>query len=305
MSAFVHDALLYDGVDDFLEQLLPFVRDGIAEGDPVLAVTTPANTDALREALGDDAGRVDFRESAAWYASPGNAFGAYAEYIDDHPGARVRVIGEPVWPVEWDTAVDEWARYEAVLNHAFADAPAWIVCPYDASSLPEPILEHARHTHPALHDRGGRAPHGAYVEPGDVWSRLEERTPPPPPAAREHPVTGDLAALRRAVAADAEAAGLPAARRADVVLAVHELAVNALMHGDGEAAVHTWTDGRAFVCDVSDRGGGLADPFAGYAIPPPDLPHGRGLWLVRRLCDLLQVRSGHDGTRVRVHVRIR
>ncbi len=40
------------------------------------------------------------------------------------------------------------------------------------------------------------------------------------------------------------------------------------------------------VCDITDRGAGIADPLAGYA--PPDslqlLDGGAGLWMTRRLC---------------------
>lgn len=304
MSLFEHDALLYDGTDDFVEHLVPFVRDGIAQDEAVLAVTSQANAGALREALGADAGRVDFHDSTVWYASPGRAFGAYADYVAGTGGRRLRAIGEPVWPVGWDEGVEEWARYESVLNVAFADARAWIVCPYDTTSQSDSILEHARHTHPTLHDRGERAPHDAYVEPRRFWAALDESPPPPVPGARELAVTTDLASLRATVAAAATAAGVQPLRVTDLVFAVHELAVNALTHGSGEGVVRIWREEGRFVCEVADCGPGLSERFAGYDIPPPDQTRGRGIWLARRLCDLVEVRSGEDGTRIRLHTRV-
>jgi len=182
MNALAHDALIYDGEHSFVEHLLPFVRTGLERGDAVLAVTSTTNAAVLRESLGSDAARVDFRDSSEWYRSPGEAFNGYAGYVESCT-RPLRVIGEPVWPVGAESAVREWAKYESVLNVAFADAPAWIVCPYDEASLPDAILDHARHTHPTLHAHGGRVEHAAYMAPDAFWADLEADLAPCPPGA--------------------------------------------------------------------------------------------------------------------------
>ena len=46
--------------------------------------------------------------------------------------------------------------------------------------------------------------------------------------------------------------------------------------------------------------GRLEDPLVGRARPTPTQDHGRGLWLVHQLCDLVQLRSGEAGTVARV-----
>jgi anti-sigma regulatory factor (Ser/Thr protein kinase) len=302
---FEHDALLYDGPDGFVEHVLPFVRGGFENDEPVLAVTGLRNAAALRDELGRDAALVDYRDSADWYASPGKAFNGYADYVARHGGEpRLRVIGEPVWPLEWREGVDEWARYESALNVAFVDAPAWIVCPYDTTTLPDAILEHARHTHPTLHAHGERVAHDEYVETQAFWSALDSASPFAPAArARLLPITADLAGLRAALAVEARRFGVPRQRVHDLLLAVHELAINALTHGGGEAALAMWSEGDTFVCEVTDGGPGVERPLVGYQIPAADAPRGRGFWLARRLCDLVEVRSRPGGTRVRVHLR--
>lgn len=305
MSAFEHDTLLYDGVAGFVENMLPFARGGLECGDAVLAVTSPRNISALREALGADADRVDYRESAPWYASPGRAFRGYADYVAAQPeGRRSRAIGEPVWPVGRPEAVSEWARYESVLNVAFAEAPAWIVCPYDAAALPDEILTHALETHPATHAHGRRMPHKGYIATETFWSSLDERHPlAEPPRTRELRVTSELAALRTAVESEARRAGVVPARLPELLLAVHELAINALTHGGGDAVLRAWIEEHDFVCELADSGPGLEARYAGYVTPSPDDAGGRGLWLVRQIADLVEVRSGPQGTRIRVRVR--
>lgn len=305
MSAFEHDALLYEGVDGFVDNMLPFVHGAFDREDAVLAVTSPRNISALREALGGDADRVDFHDSTMWYASTGKAFRGYADYVAAQPeGQRLCAIGEPVWPVGRPEAVSEWARYESVLNVAFADAPAWIVCPYDAATLPDEILTHALETHPTTHARGHRVPHDGYVATETFWGSLDVRHPfAEPPRMRELPVTSELGALRAAVASEARRVGVDPQRLPEFLLAVHELAINALTHGGGDAVLRMWSEEHDFVCELADSGPGLERRYGGYVTPTSDDLRGRGLWLARQITDLVEVRSGPDGTRIRVRMR--
>jgi anti-sigma regulatory factor (Ser/Thr protein kinase) len=130
---------------------------------------------------------------------------------------------------------------------------------------------------------------------------------------------GTLDALRAGVKAQACAAGLPEARAQDVVLAVHELAANAVSHGAGAGRLRIWKLAGALHCQVED-----GEPLA--SVHPPDLPDhvnsseagdaaeasgqtseqrlpsraGHGLWLVRRVADRMRILSGARGTRATV-----
>jgi anti-sigma regulatory factor (Ser/Thr protein kinase) len=84
----------------------------------------------------------------------------------------------------------------------------------------------------------------------------------------------------------------------DVVLAVNELATNAVEHGGHEAELCLWTGGE-LVCEVHDRGM-LGDPLPGLQPPHPSHPKGRGIWIARQLCDSLHVWADAEGTHVRV-----
>jgi anti-sigma regulatory factor (Ser/Thr protein kinase) len=106
-----------------------------------------------------------------------------------------------------------------------------------------------------------------------------------------------LYALRAAVAAHGSQAGLSEARTRDLVLAVHELAANAVRHGAGQGRLRLWAAQDAVRCEVTDQGAAgepdtadAADAHQWQAEP------GHGLWLVRRIADAASVQSGASGT---------
>src|SRR2546430_16368131 len=75
------------------------------------------------------------------------------------------------------------------------------------------------------------------------------------PPALEQAFDGDsLYALRAAVAAHGSRAGLSEGRTRDLVLAVHELAANAVRHGAGQGRLRLWATPEGGRCEVADDG---------------------------------------------------
>jgi anti-sigma regulatory factor (Ser/Thr protein kinase) len=107
-----------------------------------------------------------------------------------------------------------------------------------------------------------------------------------------------LYALRSAVAAHADAAGLSSRRVYDITAVAHELAANAVMHGAGHGRLRLWTDGGFLYCQVSDDGpgGGAGQPASG-AVPWP-VVYSHGLWLVGQVADRFRIDRGPAGTTV-------
>jgi anti-sigma regulatory factor (Ser/Thr protein kinase) len=95
--------------------------------------------------------------------------------------------------------------------------------------------------------------------------------------------------VREQVAACAAAAGMPADRATDVILAVHELAANSVRHGAGAGRLQLHAADDALRCEVSDAG-----PGAG----PWPLRQGHGLWIVRAIADQVTASSGPLGSQV-------
>lgn len=107
--------------------------------------------------------------------------------------------------------------------------------------------------------------------------------------------------MRRRVRDAARHAGLDADHADRFTVAVNEVVINALQHGGGVAEVAIRQDSGVLVT-VADRGPGLVVDGP-VDLPPADQEHGRGLWLVHRLCDDVTIDNGPDGTRVRLRAR--
>jgi serine/threonine-protein kinase RsbW len=124
----------------------------------------------------------------------------------------------------------------------------------------------------------------------------------------QSPRSLDLAAgligTRELVRSAADEAELPPDRVAGVVLAAHEVAMNALTHGLGQGAVRVWTASGELVCEVEDHGPGLVDPLVGSEQPATHQARGRGLWIARQLCDRVEIESAPGSTLVRLHWRL-
>jgi anti-sigma regulatory factor (Ser/Thr protein kinase) len=118
--------------------------------------------------------------------------------------------------------------------------------------------------------------------------------------------TDALAGLRKAVLACATACGLPEERAIDVMIAVHELAANAVLHGPGHGRLRMHVTAGTLHCEVSDPGPTSRDGRApvgadGQApgapsVAPWPVRQGHGLWLVRKAADHLRVTSGPRGS---------
>src|SRR5579864_3163365 len=115
-----------------------------------------------------------------------------------------------------------------------------------------------------------------------------------------------LYSLRAAVAAHVSQAGMPEGRARDLVLAVHELAANAVRHGAGHGRLRLWVTQDAVRCEVTDDGApeaGGADAGSQDAAPWPE-EVGHGLWLVRHVADRTSLYSGPSGTVADVSFRL-
>ncbi|MGW2601107.1 anti-sigma factor RsbA family regulatory protein [Streptomyces klenkii] len=302
-AAFVHHACLYGSDAEFLAMAVPFVRDGLAAGEPVLAATTPANIELLREALGVSAHHLDTAETAYFGRRPVERVSAFLRYHERRarPGRRTRMIAEPVWAGRSARQTAEWKRMESGLNVLLAGLPVWMVCPYDTRVVPGDVAEAALATHPARLDGERLAPCASYADPAAYAAAVEgpAASCAPPTAARTGP-TGDASALRRLARERAAGAGLTGGRLALAELAAHEAAAYLLAPEGARVTLRAWEEPGAVVYELrrTEREGGRrmgrdADvpPFAGYR-PPGDAQGAEdGLWLARTLGDSLELRA--------------
>ena len=305
--AFVHEAFLYRGPDEFLHGMLQFIRDGVEAGEPVFVVLNAEKIARLREALGEDADRVLFADMAEVGANPARIIAAWHDFVDEHGagGRRIRGIGEPIWAGRSDSELAECHRHEELLNLAFADTPAFrLLCPYDVSALDPSVVEEAERTHPFMSDVESFRESGRYRGLEAISAPFADPLKDPPASAAQLWFDADsLGEVRELVTDRAEKAGLGRETTDALVLAVNEIATNSIRHGGGMGVIRSWDDGSYLLFQVDD-GGRIDAPLAGRRQPVLHEPGGRGLWLANQLCNLVQVRTFEDGNVVRIHMAV-
>jgi anti-sigma regulatory factor (Ser/Thr protein kinase) len=300
-GAFRHEAVLYRQPAEYQSAVLGFVRDGVARAEPVLVAVPGAAAGAIRSGLDGQAKDVAFTDMTQLGRNPGRIMSAIWDFVDKHDGQRVRFVGEPVWPGRSAAEIREAVTHEAMINLAFAAVPISVMCPYDAGRLAPAVMAGAARTHPVISTAGGTRPSSDYAADEQVRDAVAQPLPRPPGAAQRLAYTTDLRSIRGAVGAYAERAGLRGDRLADLVIAVSEVAANTLRHTPAGGSVCLWRAGEEVICEVGDRGW-IADPLAGRRRPLG--PGGLGLWVVNQVCDLVELRTGQQGTTVRMHMRL-
>lgn len=301
-----HDALFYATDDEYVAGVLGFVREGLERDEPVLVSVPHWNLDLLREALTpEETPRVRLRDMTVAGRNPGRIIGnVLTAFVREHPGTRVRIVGEPIWAGRTDEEYPACAEHEALINVALGPLPAYIQCPYDTTRLPTSVLTDATRTHPTLAAGTERWTSPAYADPGMIASSFDQPLSPVPPDA-EFVVIGPETGARRARELVHDAGrlhGLDGERLAEVRLVAQELAVNTLTHSPGRGLLEAWTADDHLVVQVQD-GGRIADPLVGRR--PPEPPHvGHGLFVVHQIADLVRIHRESSGTVVRTYFRL-
>lgn len=298
-----HLALFYDSDQEYLDGVMQFIGAPLAAGEPVAAAVPPDHARLLRERLNGSADKVRMLDMFELGRNPSRIIPEVEAMLAACDGARLYFVGEPIWPGRSQEEIQEATKHEALINLAWPEAPISVLCPYDCSALGPEVLEDAERTHPHVIHGGKTAPSDAYRGP-TIPQTCDQPLPAPPADARSIAVTtGGLSQARTLVAEVANSAGLSDDRTGDLVLVASELGANAIRHGEGAAILHIWSDSNQVSCQVQGPGR-IADPLAGRRRPPLVAAGGLGLWMVNQLCDLVEARTGEDGTTVRAHVSL-
>ncbi|GAA3207040.1 ATP-binding protein [Nonomuraea helvata] len=113
-------------------------------------------------------------------------------------------------------------------------------------------------------------------------------SPPPGAPVKELPFgLPDLPQVRQFAEEEARCAGMPEEAVGDFVIAVNEVATNAVTHGADRALLRTWLVNGDLVVEVHDDGMWKPGPLPGAV-------GGMGLWVARLLASDLTLRVGND-----------
>jgi anti-sigma regulatory factor (Ser/Thr protein kinase) len=296
----LHAAFIYRHGPNSMASVASFARDGLAHGDGVwIGVSAPLGN-LLRQALGECGPRTAFFDMAEVGRNPGRIIPAMLDFAAAHIGRRIRYVSQAIWPERPAAETVEAVRHEALVNLAFAQADAAIMCLHDTDELGQHMAAAAEQTHPTVIRDGQVRPSSRYAGQGQIPPAYDRPLAPPPPHARSLSYRHDLRPVRARVAECAQQAGLTDDRAADLMLGASEVAANTLRHTAGGGTLWVWSGPGEVVCQVRDSGN-VADPLAGRW-RPVGRPSGQGLWVVNQVCDLVELRTGPGGTIVRMHM---
>jgi anti-sigma regulatory factor (Ser/Thr protein kinase) len=279
-----HHGLLHPPSADLTTTLAPVITERLARGETVLAVLPPSTAAKLRARLPTLAG-LRITDSGKLYRHPGRVLAYYRAWLANtrSEGRAAAIVAVPDPGDDDQHRAAQWMHIDAATTEAFAGYDLTVICAYPNHPATADAI---RRVHPSLLN-GTIIPNPDHLPPEEFVTRY----PLPPPAELGEPDLThifdhltELSPLRQIVAAHATRAGLSAARCDDVVLAVTEIASNALEHGAPPATVRLWITSTSLICQITDTGR-YTEPLAGLLPPPSTQFRGRGLWMVHQLCD--------------------
>ena len=184
------------------------------------------------------------------------------------------------------------------MDEALCSYPFRALCTYDTRTCPASVIAAARATHATISDGVTSRANPEYVDPSAFLAHPLARVPGPPsspPSVAISLMRLDELAVPVTCSAQAHAARAPCRRQSfhELLVAVHEVVVNGLVHGRPPVHIRLWTELDTLTCQVVDSGPGLLDPMAGYH--RPDLSGSRGLWVARQFVDDLLIGTAPEG----------
>jgi anti-sigma regulatory factor (Ser/Thr protein kinase) len=298
---YFHEAAFYQSDDEFVQLVAPFLADGRAAGEPVIAAFARHNQSLVRAEFGDG---VHYLDAELQYTRPARAILSYRHLMTRliaDGAAQIRIVGDVPHPgtgVPWEW----WARYEAVVNDAYDDFPLWGLCPYDMRTTPGDVLADVRRCHPHIATVDGHASNPAFEDPRQFLANrpatwrdpLETRSPP------LDLLNPDAGEVRQAIAELSRSATMAETQVQDLQLAATEAITNAVLYGTLPVRVRIWGGPDRLLVTVSDAGAGPSDPYAGLRPVAPTALSGRGLWLIHQLCSYATLEHSSTGFTVRM-----
>jgi anti-sigma regulatory factor (Ser/Thr protein kinase) len=295
--------LLYRGTADYLTAVLGWIQRARAQAEPVFVAVPGPVSAQLRSHLAGAAPDIQFADMTELGRNPARITSAFLAFAAEHAGRQVCCLSEPVWPSRSAAEIREAARNEALINVALAGLRATVMCPYNVGELRPSVIAAARRTHPAIFSDGAAQDSSAYPGSARAPAAWDLPLPLPPRRAASLTYDTDLGVLREFVTRQAGRSGLAGDRAADLVLGASEVAANTLRHTSHPGTVRTWHTADEFLCQITDTGQ-ITDPLAGLRPPSEERLGGQGLWVVNKICDLVELRTGQDGTTIRLHMRL-
>jgi hypothetical protein len=297
---FMHPALFYRGTAEYLAGTVPFIREGLAAGEPVgLAVPGP-NLRLILNELGSAAERVRLLDMTRSGRNSGRIIpNVLRAFADTHLSGRVRIIAEQPWAGRVAREYPACTHQEALINIALAGRSVSMLCPYDLDLVGPRTLAEVELNHPRLIDARGERPSNGFA-PERVMTDDRLCSPVVGPGFA---FDASKAALAGQFVCDHAARLGLSGDHSELKLIVGELVARSLVHGGGAGSLRVWAERGYLVCEVRHTGH-ISDPPGDRLLADPRKPDGRGLLLVHHLSDLVQQHTCPQGTTTRVFLKL-
>jgi DcmR-like sensory protein len=97
-AGFQHQALIYEGADEYLAGTMPFLREGLEAGEPALVAVCRARARLLEGELGSEAERIRFLPIEEVGRNPALLVSLWRDFVDGSGGRSVRGSAKPPGP---------------------------------------------------------------------------------------------------------------------------------------------------------------------------------------------------------------
>src|SRR5215203_4672017 len=154
----LHALLRYDSPESLCARAVPYVREGLARGEAVIAVVSTGVEQVLRSALGDDAGQVRWQAGDVSYGCLGAMFEGFRRFLAEQRagGVAMRLLAENDTVGSHDRLA-AYLRFEAMANEVYHPYGYRWACLYNLRTYSAESLRHVRQVHPRLLEPSGRA----------------------------------------------------------------------------------------------------------------------------------------------------
>ena len=311
-GGFRHGGAVFGSDAELLELALPYLEEGLRNGDLTVLSCTSETDELLRRGLGQAARGLESDPGLIPQDTrPPDVFThlrQYAHRATQGGTSRLRVLAE-VPAAQDPLQMREVIRVEAAVNSVMADLPVTNLCVYDSRRLPTDLVASARDTHPVLATGSTWASNDAYTDPAAYIRAL----PTPRPSEENlSPIVvvedvPSLPELRHRLIEALPDLVSDEVQLEDLRLGISEVAANAFRHGKRPVSGRLWSDGHEVICAITDSGTTFDNPLAGF-IPAHGFDLGRGgmgLWLARKLFDHVDLFPGPAGFTVRLSTTLR
>ena len=172
--------------------LMPFIREGMEQGDRALHIINPSlrseHAERIAEA-GIDPGRAEVEgqlEIVGWDEGPlsstnfkENAMLSLLPELLNHGRARgfpiTRLIADMAWQLKEPAALDHLLEFECRANLALPKAGDIVICAYDLDKVDAAMVIAAMRTHPIVLIGGIVQRNPFYVPPEELLKEMNER----------------------------------------------------------------------------------------------------------------------------------